>query len=434
MESNLNRKMHLAAYVQGVGAAQGAWRSRRTDAARAMTLDYWTEVARTAEAGCFDVLFMADVLTIGGQIAADSTERPDPLVVLGALAGATSKIGLVGTSSTTFNDPFTVARQFATLDHLSGGRAGWNIVTTAVQSAAENFGSSALPAHQDRYERAEEFVQVVTGLWEAWQEDAIIADAASGRYGDLEKIRPINHDGPLFQVKGPLPLRRSPQGRLVLSQAGSSGPGMELGARWADITFTTQFDIESSRAFVAEVRDLTEAAGRPRDALKVLPGIMPIIGATRREAEELANEFASFTDVGQLGAFLSHHFGGLDLTGLDPDELFPDITEQLPENASVSRPRLYIRTALEGKLTVSQLAKRIAMSLGHRPVVGTPDEVADDLARWFEAEAADGFVVLPADLPAGLRDFAEHVVPRLQDRGLFRTEYTGSTLREHLSA
>lgn len=427
------RKMHLAAYVQGVGAAQGAWRSPRTDASQALSLGHWTDLARIAEDACFDALFLADVLTVGDQIVTDSTERPDPVAVLAALAGFTSKIGLIGTSSTTFNDPFTVARQFATLDHLTNGRAGWNVVTTAVASASSNFGSASLPTHADRYVRADEFVDVVCSLWEAWDGDAILADASRGVYADRSRIRAINHVGDQFQVEGPLPIRRSPQGRLVLSQAGSSGPGMQLGAKWGDLTFTTQHDSQSSKAFVDEARALCGQYGRPHNALKVLPGIMPIIGKTTAEARERANEFAGFIDVGRLDAFLTHHFGGVDLSGHDPDELFPDIREQLPANASVSRPKLFTEMALAEGLTMRQLAQRVAMGLGHRVVVGTADDIAEDMAAWFEAGAADGFIVLPADLPEGLRDFAEQIVPRLQQRGLFRTEYSGSTLREHLA-
>lgn len=427
------RMMHLAAYVQGVGAAQGAWRSSRTDAARALTLGHWTEIAQIAEGACFDAFFLADVLTLGDQIVTDSTERPDPVAVLASLAGCTSRIGLIGTSSTTFNDPFTVARQFATLDHLTEGRAGWNIVTTAVAAASSNFGSANLPTHADRYERAEEFVDVVTSLWEAWDADAIVADAATGIYADRSRIRAINHSGEQFQVEGPMPIRRSPQGRLALSQAGSSGPGMQLGAKWADLTFTTQHDIESGKAFVDEVRTMCAEFDREPAALKVLPGIMPIIGATSEEASARAKEFASFINVGQLDAFLTHHFGGLDLSGLDPDAPFPDIRDQLPANASVSRPRLFTETALAEGLTLRELAQRVAMGLGHRVVVGTAEEVADDLTAWFNEGAADGFIVLAADLPDGLRDFAEQVVPILQQRGLFRSEYTGLTLREHLT-
>ena len=427
------RKMHLAAYVQGVGAAQGAWRSPRTDPSRATSLGHWTNLAAIAEEACFDALFLADVLTVGDQIVADSTERPDPVAVLAALAGFTSRIGLIGTSSTTFNEPFTVARQFATLDHLTNGRAGWNIVTTAVASASANFGSASLPAHADRYERADEFVDVVCSLWEAWDGDAILADVETGVYADRSRIRSIDHVGAQFQVEGPLPIRKSPQGRLVLSQAGSSGPGMELGAKWADLTFTTQHDATSSKAFVDEVRALCRRYGRPHDALKVLPGIMPIIGRTTEEARERAKEFANFISVDRLDPFLAHHFGGIDFSGLDPDAPFPDIRHQFPSNASVSRPKLFTEMALREGLTMRQLAQRVAMGLGHRVIVGTADDIADDLATWFESGAADGFIVLPADLPEGLRDFAEQVVPRLQHRGLFRTEYSGNTLREHLA-
>ncbi|WP_300267648.1 LLM class flavin-dependent oxidoreductase [Microbacterium sp.] len=425
--------MHLAAYIQGVGAAQAAWRSPRTDAANALSLNHWIETARVAEAACFDAYFLADVLAVGDQIATDSTERPDPIAVLSAITGFTEHIGLVGTSSTTFNDPFTVARQFATLDHLSQGRAGWNVVTTAVGASAANYGSASLPDHADRYARAEEFVEVVAALWDGWEEDAIVADAAAGRYADLARIHPAAHAGEHFQVTGPLPLRRSPQGRPVIAQAGSSGPGMNLSAAWAEMTFTTQWDIESSREFVTRTRELSAQHGREPGSLKALPGIMPFVGSTEEEAQALAREFGSFVDVEGLSAFLTHHLGNLDLSDLDPDAPLPDLRPRLPENASVSRPRLYIETALREQLTLRQLAQRIALTLGHRPVIGTPEAIADDLEQWFTAGAADGFIVLPADLPQGLCDFGEQVVPILQQRGLFRREYTGSTLREHLS-
>ena len=427
------RSLHLAAYVQGVGAAQSAWRSPRTDAASSLDLHYWIEVARVAEAARFDAFFLADVLAVGDQIASDSTERPDPVAVLSALTGFTERIGLVGTSSTTFNDPFTVARQFATLDHLSRGRAGWNVVTTAVGASAANYGSSALPAHADRYERAEEFVEVVAALWDGWEADAIIADAASGRYADLDRIHAADHRGAHFQVAGPLPLRRSPQGRPVIAQAGSSGPGMNLGAAWAELTFTTQWDIESGRAFVQQTRELTAQHGRAPGALKVLPGIMPFVGSTEAEARALVREFGGYIDVDNLAALLTHHLGNLDVSDLDPDQPLPDLRSRLGANASVSRPRLYIETALREGLSLRELAQRISLSLGHRAVVGTPEAIADDLQRWFEADAADGFIVLPADLPQGLRDFGEQVVPILQERGLFRREYAGTTLREHLT-
>lgn len=426
--------MHLVAYIQGVGAAQSAWRSPRTNADGALRLQHWIETARIAESACFDAYFLADVLAVGDQIATDATERPDPVAVLAALTAHTERIGLVGTSSTTYNDPFTVARQFATLDHLSNGRAGWNVVTTAVGASAANYGSASLPAHGDRYERAEEFVDVVEALWDGWAPDAIVADADSGRYADLDRIRPAHHHGKHFQVKGPLPIRRSPQGRPVIAQAGSSGPGMRLAAKWAEMTFTTQWELESSQEFVTQTRALTAEFGRAPGALKVLPGIMPFVGSTEEEAQSLAREFGGYLDIEGLSAFLSQHLGNIDLADLDPDAPLPDLRARLTENSSVSRPRLYIEVALREGLTLRQLAQRIALTLGHRPVIGTPEAIADDLEHWYRAGAADGFIVLPADLPQGLRDFAETVVPILQDRGLVRREYEGSTLREHLNS
>ena len=429
----MNRSMHLAVFAQEVGVAQSVWRSERTDVTQAHTLGHWAHLARVAEAGCFDAFFIADALTMSGGLATDATTWPDPVAVLAAVAGATERIGLIGTSSTTYNDPYTVARQFATLDHLSGGRAGWNVVTTANATAADNYGAEGLPSHDDRYERGEEFVDVVLGLWDCWDEDAVVADRARGVYADVERIRPLDHQGKHFQVRGPLPIPRSPQGRLPLAQAGSSGTGMRLGARVADLVFTTQFDPAASRAFAQELRALVTAAGRAPDAVKVMPGVTPIIGRTPQEAQELARELGSLVSEEATLKFMTASFGGLDFYGYDLDAPFPDLRDQLPSSASVSRPELFIRTALEEGLTLRQMLQRIGLSIGHRSLVGTPDTIADDLQRWFEADAADGFIVIPADMPGGLEDFVEEVVPRLQSRGLFRTEYAGRTLREHLT-
>lgn len=428
----MSRTMHLAVFAQSVGVAQSVWRSERTDATQANGLGHWARLARIAEEGCFDAFFIADALTLSPAITADATVRPDPVAVLSALSAVTERIGLIGTSSTTYNDPFTVARQFATLDHLSEGRAGWNVVTTAIAAAAENYGSEGLPDHQDRYERGEEFVDVVLGLWDSWDPDAVVAERATGRYTDPNRIRTLAHQGEHFQVRGPLPIPRSPQGRLPLAQAGSSPTGMRLGARVADLVFTTQVDLDASRAFADEMRSLAVAAGREATAVKVLPGLTPIVGRTRAEAQELAHDLGSLVSEQATLQFMTAAFGGLDLSGLKLDEPFPDLRDQLPSNASRSRPELFIRTALEEGLTLRQLLQRIGLSIGHRSLVGTPDDVADDLQRWFEAGAADGYIILPADLPQGLADFVEEVVPRLQHRGLFRKEYVGRTLREHL--
>lgn len=432
MDDTQIRQMHLAVYAQSLGVAQSVWRSSRTEPEELHTLGHWTRMAQAAERGLFDAFFIADALTLSPAIGEDATDRPDPLVILGALAATTERIGLIGTSSTTYNDPFTVARQFATLDMISDGRAGWNVVTTAYAAAATNFGSAALPDHDDRYARGEEFVDVVRALWESWDADAIVSDRASGVWADRDRIHTINHDGDIFQVQGPLSMPRPPQGRIPLAQAGSSGPGMRLGARVADMVFTTQLHKSESAQWVADMRKLATEFGRAPHAVKVLPGVTPIIGATEADARELAAEIGSVMSERAALEFLKGSFG-VDLSGYELDAPFPDVRDQLPTNASVGRPLLFIRTALEEGLTLRQMAQRVGLSIGHRLLVGTADQVAADLADWFESDAADGFIVIPADLPLGLTDFVDGVVPRLQERGVYRTEYAGSKLAEHLA-
>lgn len=426
------RKIHLALFAQGVGVAQSVWRSPRTTPESMHSLGHWKSLAQTAERGFFDAFFIADALNLSPAIATDATDRPDPIAVLSALSAVTEHIGLIGTSSTTYNDPFTVARQFATLDHLSNGRAGWNIVTTAIPAAAANYGSAKLPDHEDRYARGEEFVDVVRALWDGWDADAIIADRETGQWTDARRIHRIDHSGKHFDVAGPLTIPRSPQGRLPLAQAGSSPTGMKLGARVADLIFTTQHDMTEAKTFADRVRSLAQSAGRPADAVKVLPGVTPIIAETDDDARDLAAELGSLIDEHTTLKFLGQAFGDIDLSHYDLDEPFPDILESLPRNAGMSRPTLFTEIALREQLTVRQLAQRIGLSIGHRTLVGSPDTVADDLARWFDSGAADGFIILPADLPVGLNEFVDEVVPRLQKRGLLRTEYAGRTLRDHI--
>jgi FMN-dependent oxidoreductase (nitrilotriacetate monooxygenase family) len=380
----------------------------------------------------FDALFVADALNLSPTITTDATDRPDPIAVLSSIAAMTDRIGLIGTSSTTYNDPFTVARQFATLDHLSEGRAGWNVVTTAIPAAAANYGSASLPDHQDRYARGEEFVDVVRALWDAWEPDAVVADRAAGRWADRDRVHTIDHAGDHFHVAGPLTIPRSPQGVLPLAQAGSSPTGMKLGARVADLIFTTQHDVGEALAFADGMRDLAVAAGRRRDDVRILPGVTPIIADTDAQARELAGELGSLIDEQTTLKFLSQTFGDFDLTRYDLDEPFPDLLDSLPDNAGVSRPALFTRIALAEGLTVRRLAQRIGLSIGHRTLVGSPDTVAADLQTWFESGAADGFIVLPADLPVGLDRFVDDVVPRLQSRGVLRTAYAGTTLRDHI--
>ncbi|WP_034518824.1 LLM class flavin-dependent oxidoreductase [Actinomadura rifamycini] len=432
--NDTGRRMHLAVFARGLGAAHSVWRSPRTEPEKVHTLEHWTRVAQVAEQGKFDAVFVAEALNLSTSIGTDATEWPDAVSLVAALSAVTSRIGLVATSSTTYSHPFTVARQFATIDHLSGGRVGWNIVTTAIAAAAGNYGSADLPEHESRYERADEFVDIVTRLWDGWRDDAIVLDRDAGVYADLDRIRRLDHEGAHFTVRGPLTMPRSPQGRPALVQAGSSPTGMNLAARYADMVFTTQFDIGDSKAFVDRMRELVAANGRDPRAVAVMPGLTPIIGRTVREARDLARELGGFVHTDATLAFMQQMFGGIDFTAYDLDEPFPDVAGLLPPHAGVSRPRLFMDMAKEEGLTLRQVAQRIGLSTGHRSIVGTPDQVADEMAAWFTAGAADGFNLLPADLPRGLEDFVEEVVPRLQDRGLFREDYTGTTLREHLGA
>lgn len=420
--------MHLAVFAQSLGVAQAVWRSPRTRPEHLHTAQHWIDLAKTAERGCFDAFFIADALTLSPAIQEDATVRPDPIAILGALAVSTEHIGLIGTSSTTYNDPFTVARQFATLDQLSNGRAGWNVVTTAYAAAAPNYGSTSLPDHGDRYARGEEFVDVVRALWEAWEPDAIVADRSAGVYADASRIHAIDHSGEHFQVTGPLPIPRSPQGSIPLAQAGSSGPGMRMGARIANLVFTTQLEKEASVAFVEEMRELTASFGREPDAAKILPGITPIIGKTEEEAHRLADELGAVMSERAALEFLKASFG-VDLSAYEMDAPFPDVRELLPANASQGRPRLLIEMALSQGLTLRQMTQRIGLSIGHRLVVGTAEHIADDLEDWFTSGAADGFIVIPADLPLGLSDFVDGVVPLLQERGIFRSEYESAHLK-----
>ncbi|WP_141576578.1 LLM class flavin-dependent oxidoreductase [Actinomadura sp. WMMA1423] len=432
--NDTGRQMHLAVFARGLGTAHSVWRSPRTRPEKIHTLEHWTRVAQVAEQGKFDAVFIAEALNLSPSIGSDATEWPDAVSLVAALSAVTSRIGLVGTASTTYSHPFTVARQFATIDHLSGGRVGWNIVTTAIAAAAGNYGSADLPEHEARYERADEFVDVVTRLWDGWRDDAIVLDREAGVYADLDRIRRLDHEGDHFTVRGPLTMPRSPQGRPALVQAGSSPTGMNLAAAYADMVFTTQFDIKAATAFVDRMRELVSAKGRDPHAVAVMPGLTPIIGRTVQEARELARELGGFVQIDATLAFMQQMFGGIDFTGYDLDEPFPDVSGLLPAHAGVSRPRLFMDMAKEEGLTLRQVAQRIGLSIGHRSFVGTPDQVADEMTAWFTEGAADGFNILPADLPRGLEDFVEEVVPRLQDRGLFRKDYTGTTLREHLGA
>lgn len=422
------RQLHLNAFVMGVGHHEAAWRSHRTDPRAVTDLGHYAHIARVAEAGKLDSLFLADGLALG-KVEHNAIGGLEPLTLLSALAAVTSRIGLIATVSTTYNEPFHVARKFASLDHLSGGRAGWNLVTSANPAEAANFGDDPHSAHADRYARASEFIEVVNKLWDSWDHDAVLADQASGHYADRNKIRNITHRGERFSVHGPLNTPRSPQGRPLLVQAGSSDTGKDFAARYAEAVFTAQQTLQEGQDFYADLKRRVALAGRDPELVKVLPGISPIIGGTEAEARSLETELQGLLvptyGLAQLSQMLQ-----VELTVADLDKPLPPLPTEDDINGGKSRFTLVADLAQRDRLTVREVIARLAGGRGHRVVVGTPEQVADALQEWFEHGAADGFNVMPPYLPGGLETFVDHVLPELQRRGLFRTDYPDSTLRE----
>ncbi|MGW3648078.1 LLM class flavin-dependent oxidoreductase [Streptomyces sp. NPDC000878] len=425
------RQLHLNAFLMSTGHHEASWRLPESDPYAHVELDHYIRLARSAERGTFDSLFLADSPQLWGNIAQRPAGALEPLTLLTALATATTHIGLIATASTSYNSPYNLARKFASLDIISGGRAGWNIVTTAGAEAARNFGLEAEPAHAERYARAAEFLDVAGKLWDSWEDDAIVADKAAGIWGDDSKVHPPRHKGKYFSVEGGLNVPRAPQGYPLLVQAGSSEDGKAFAARYAEAVFTAQQTIEDAQAFYADLKSRTAAAGRDPDHIKVLPGIVPVLGST--EAEALANEqvledhIVYAHGVERLEGLLQLPAGTLELDGLLPVDLPP---ESAVEGAK-SRYTLVVELARRERLTVRQLIGRLGGGRGHLTFAGTPEQVADEIETWFTRGAADGFNIMPAVLPSGLDAFVDHVVPILRARGLLRTEYgPRRTLRE----
>jgi FMN-dependent oxidoreductase (nitrilotriacetate monooxygenase family) len=419
------RQIHLGLFLQGAGHHVSGWRHPDAEAG-SENLDLIQRVARMAEDAKFDMVFLADGLTSGTDAHPSTIARFEPLTLLGALAVSTSKIGLVATASTTYGEPYHLARAFASIDLLSKGRAGWNIVTTSYARTANNFSKSH-PEHDERYAVAEEFVDVVKGLWDSWDDDAFIKDKASGIYADPAKLHLLDHKGTYFSVKGPLNTPRPPQGYPLLVQAGSSGPGQNLAARTADVVFTAQQTLSDAQAFYASLKSRAAGFGRSSDDIAVMPGFLPVIGRTKAEAREKLAELDRWTDLAAAMPLLEERIGH-SLTAYDPDGPLPDlpISDQLR-----SRAELLTDLARRENLTIRELALRVAAGRGHHVIVGTPEEIANQMQLWFETRAADGFNVMPPYFPGGLKDFTETVVPILQERGLFRTDYEGTTLRDY---
>ncbi|WP_248962878.1 LLM class flavin-dependent oxidoreductase [Sphaerisporangium perillae] len=419
------RKLHLNAFLMGVGHHEAAWRHPRAEPARLTDVRHYQELARIAERGKLDSVFLADGLALQGNVRHNALGGLEPLTLLSALAVVTDHIGLIATVSTTYNEPFHVARKFASLDHISGGRAGWNIVTSASEAEARNFGVER-PAHADRYARATEFVEVVTKLWDSWEDDAVLGDRRSGDYADTGKIHPLEHEGAHFRVEGPLNTSRPPQGHPLLVQAGSSQDGKEFAARFAEAVFTAQQTLADAQDFYTDIKSRLARYDRHLDELLILPGISPIIGSTEREALRLEKELEELI-IPAYGLAQLSHLVGIELQEDALDRQLPDVPVET--EGAQSRRKLVIELARRENLTVRELLGRLAGGRGHRVVTGTPEQIADEIQTWFENGAADGFNIMPPILPGGLEHFVDHVVPELQARGLFRTEYEGRTLR-----
>ena len=422
----MKRQMHLGLFILGTGSHVAGWRHPG-----AMTsfqdFSQVQEIARIAERGRFDLIFMGDNLYADPGAHPSYTVRLEPMTMLAALAAGTSRIGLGATVSTTYNDPWSVARVFASLDHISKGRAAWNAVTTASGQGADNFGTTH-PDHASRYERAAEFVDVVKGLWDCWADDAIVADRTSGTYIDTARMRSLDHAGAFFKVKGPLNIGRCPQGQPVVLQAGGSAPGQALAARTADVVFSVVQDIDEAKAQYAALKMRLPAFDRSPDHVTVLPGVMPVVGRTPKEARDKLALLQGFVNGSNALQLLSDRLGQ-DMTRYDLDGPVPDIA--LPDTYH-SFARVMLAKARRENMTLRDLYDLVAAARGHWVLCGSAEQIADTLQQWFDERAADGFNVMPPYFPAGFDDFVDLVVPILQERGLFRRDYEGATLRDHL--
>ena len=433
----MTRQLHLNLVIQSRGHHEASGRHPLASPLALTDVRYIQDLARRAEAGLFDSIFLADQLALGDDVAHAGRTWLEPITSLAALAGVTSRIGLIATASTTYTEPYNLARQFASLDHISGGRVGWNIVTSWLAAAARNYGGpsqvTGQVSHADRYARGEEFMAVVKALWDSWADDAVIDDRAAGQYADPARIRPIDHDGAFYKVAGPLNLPRGPQGRPVFVQAGSSDTGRRFAARHAEAVFTAQMEKATAQEFYADLKRLAVAEGRAPDQMLILPGLSPLIAATEQEAQRLARELTQLTDPEVGRKRLSGRFGGHDFSHLSLDR--PLTPEDFPDPGTVeaarSRTEVIVGLVRRERPTLRQLLASLAGARGHYTTAGTPEQIAALIVDWFEDGAADGFNIMPPILPAMLDVFVAEVIPLLQRRGVFRTAYEGETLRAH---
>ncbi|MFD0848683.1 LLM class flavin-dependent oxidoreductase [Sphingosinicella xenopeptidilytica] len=423
-----SRKIKLGFILHGVGRTWNDWRHPDKDVNASTSFSFYKQQAQLAEKGKFDFLFVADSLSITEKSSPHYLNRIEPITILSSLAAVTDHIGLVGTLTVSYSEPFNVARQFASLDHISGGRAAWNVVTSWLGDTAANFSKAEHPAHNVRYRIAAEYLDVVQGLWDSWEEGAHAGDKESGVFVDPEKLHRLDHKGEFFQVRGPLNIKRSPQGQPVIFQAGASDDGRNFAAKYAEAIFTHAPTFDDGVAYYSDVKSRAKGFGRNADALYVLPGIAPIVGETDAEAEAKYRELAALESLDTGFGFLSRTFNDHDFRQYDLDAPFPDVEHIGLNSQQSSTKRILAEVRAEG-LTLRQVVERLATPRG--AFVGSPETVANTLQHWFEDGAADGFVVFEP-LPGQLELFVEKVIPILQQRGLFRTEYEGTTFRESL--
>lgn len=430
-----NDEMKLGLYLAKMGYHAGAWRDPSSPPNGGADVNDYADLASLAESAAFHFVFLADHQGVIDDHAAigraGHNDGLEPFTLLSALSSRTQHIGLVATATTTYYQPYHVARILASLDHLSQGRAAWNIVTSAMDSEAQNFGENKLPDHDSRYARAREFVEVAKGLWDTWQDDGFIRNKQSGVYADTKKLHVLNHLGAHFSVRGPLNIARPPQGYPVLVQAGASETGIAFAAEVAEVVFTAEPSLEHGKQYVTTLKQKASAVGREESQLVVMPGIVPIIGRTKQEADEKLQRLQSYTHIDALIAAANLWLGNVtDLRSMDLDSLVP---ETLPQTNSIrSRQKVLVDLAVRQKFTWRQLIRLISDCKGHLMVVGTPDDIANVMVETFDQHAADGFNILPPTVPGGLKEFIELVVPELRRRGKYRFKYAGQTLRENL--
>ncbi|MBD9638642.1 LLM class flavin-dependent oxidoreductase [Ensifer sp. ENS07] len=414
--------------LQGPGGHMNAWKHPSGPADASVNFDFFVETARKAEAAGIAFAFVADGLYINEQSIPHFLNRFEPLTILSALAASTSKIGLVGTVSTSYSDPFTIARQFASLDLISGGRAGWNAVTSPLEGSGRNYGREH-PQHELRYEIADEYLDAIKGLWDSWDDDAFVRDRATGVYADKTKLRRLNHNGRFFRIEGPLNIERSRQGQPVVFQAGASDSGVRLAGKHADAVFTNGGPIEDAKTFYKQVKQSAVAQGRSAVEIGIFPGIGPIVGATAEEAEAKYRAIRDLVTIEEALLYLGRFFDQHDFSAYPLDAPFPDIGDVGKNSFRATTDRIK-KTARETGATLREIALDVATP--RTAFIGTAEHIAKEIIRWIDEDAADGFILGFPVIAEGLADFAAHVLPILERRGYFKPRLEGETLRDHL--